>query len=136
MEITDSGVVKAQVEKVMKENGSISNTSGQGKDAVVPEGVAGWSWGAFLLNFIWSINNKVWIGLLSVIPYAGFVVMFILGLKGREWAWQARHWDSIEEFNRIQAKWSYWGIVSSAVGLLIIILVMIIAGNYILGNLS
>lgn len=27
--------------------------------AILPAGVRGWSWGAFLLNFIWAIGNRV-----------------------------------------------------------------------------
>ena len=33
----------------------------------IPDGVRGWSWGAFLLNWIWAIGNKTWIGLLALI---------------------------------------------------------------------
>jgi len=39
------------------------NTSGQGKDAIIPEGVKGWSSGAFFLGWIWAIGNKTWMGL-------------------------------------------------------------------------
>ncbi len=77
----------------------------------IPEGVRGWSWGAFLLNWIWSIGNNTWIGLLSLIPYLGFVMAVILGFKGREWAWRNKHWDSVEHFQRVQKRWSFWGVV-------------------------
>jgi hypothetical protein len=76
----------------------------------VPEGVKGWSWGAFLLNWVWAIGNRTWWGLLAIIPYVGFGVAIWLGLKGREMAWQARQWDSIDHFNRVQKKWSQWGV--------------------------
>jgi len=135
MEINDPEVVKAQVEKLMKGNESDSNTSGKGKGAVIPEGVAGWSWGAFLLNFIWSVNNNVWIGLLTIIPYVGLAVMFLLGFKGREWAWQSRHWDSVEEFIRIQKKWSYWAVVSSVITLVLAVIIMFFAEKLLLNNL-
>jgi hypothetical protein len=87
------------------------NTSGMGSNAIIPEGVKGWSWGAFLLNWIWSAFNNTWIGLLSFIPYVGFVMAIILGVKGREWAWRNKRWDSIEHFNRVQRKWSIWGAI-------------------------
>jgi type II secretory pathway pseudopilin PulG len=76
----------------------------------VPEGVKGWSWGAFLLNWIWAIGNRTWIGLLALIPYVGFVVAIWLGFKGREMAWKNKQWDSIEHFNRVQKKWSQWAV--------------------------
>lgn len=87
------------------------NTSGMGKGARIPEGVAGWSWGAFLLNWIWAIGNSTWIGLLCLVPYVGFVMSIILGVKGREWAWQNKRWDNIEHFQRVQRKWSMWGLI-------------------------
>lgn len=77
---------------------------------VVPEGIKGWSWGAFLLNWIWAIANKTWIGLLCFVPVVGIVMPFILGFKGREWAWENNSWESVEQFNRVQKKWSTWGI--------------------------
>lgn len=77
---------------------------------VLPEGVKGWSWGAFLLNWIWAISNKTWIGLLCFVPIVGIVMPFILGFKGREWAWENNSWESVEHFNRVQRKWSTWGI--------------------------
>lgn len=77
----------------------------------IPEGIKGWSWGAFLLNFIWAIGNKTWIGLLVFIPYLGWIMAFVLGFKGRECAWKNKEWDSVEHFNRVQKKWSYWGVV-------------------------
>jgi hypothetical protein len=76
----------------------------------VPPGVAGWSWGAFFLNWIWAIGNRTWIGLLAIIPYVGFVVAIWLGFKGREMAWKNGRWDSLDHFNRVQKKWSQWGV--------------------------
>ncbi|UNK50631.1 hypothetical protein MNR01_06400 [Lysobacter sp. S4-A87] len=87
------------------------NTSGMGKGAAIPKGVAGWSWGAFLLNWIWAVGNRTWIGLVCLIPYVGIVMAIILGMKGREWSWQNTRWDSVEHFQRVQRKWSIWGLV-------------------------
>lgn len=80
----------------------------------LPDGIKGWSWGAFLLNWIWAIGNRTWIGLLALIPYVGFGVAIWLGIKGREMAWKNGQWQSVEHFNRVQKKWSQW-----AVGILI-----------------
>ena len=76
----------------------------------IPPGIAGWSWGAFLWNWIWAIFNNTWIGLLALIPGVNIIMIFVLGVKGREWAWKNKQWDSVEHFNRVQRKWSVWGI--------------------------
>ena len=80
-------------------------------DSDIPEGVKGWSWGAFLLSWIWAIGNRTWIGLLALVPYIGFFVAVWLGIKGREMAWKNAQWDSVEHFNRVQRRWSIWGLV-------------------------
>ena len=87
------------------------NNSGGGSSIVPPPGLKGWSWGAFLLNWIWAIGNRTWIGLLAIVPYIGFIMVFYLGFKGREMAWRNKRWDSIDEFNRVQKKWSKWGVI-------------------------
>jgi len=88
-----------------------TNTSGQGKRHPLPEGVAGWSWGAFLLSWIWAIGNRTWWGLLGLIPGVGLVVRVVLGMNGRRWAWRNRRWDSVAHFNRVQRRWSVAGAV-------------------------
>lgn len=77
----------------------------------IPEGVKGWSWGAFLLSWIWAIGNRTWIGLLAIIPYVGLIVAIYLGIKGRELAWKNKQWDSLEHFNRVQKRWSIWSLI-------------------------
>jgi hypothetical protein len=86
------------------------NTSGQGSLAVIPREIGGWNWGAFLLSWIWAVGNSVWIGLLALIPYAGFIMAIILGVKGNEWAWRYKRWDSVEHFKRTQSTWTKWGL--------------------------
>lgn len=100
----------------------------------LPDGVRGWSWGAFLLTWIWAIGNRQWIGLpalvlylcsaieigsefryfhflpLALTPYIGIVFAVWLGAKGRETAWRRGKWDSLEHFNRVQHKWTVAGI--------------------------
>jgi hypothetical protein len=89
---------------------NVENNSGGGKGIVVPEDVKGWSWGAFLLNWVWAIGNRTWIGLLAFLPYIGFVVAIVLGMKGREWAWRNKRWESFEHFQTVQKRWSFWGV--------------------------
>lgn len=86
-----------------------------------PPGVKGWSWGGFFLSFIWAIPNKTWIGLLALVPVIGLPIPFLLGIKGREWAWRNRQWDSVEHFNRVQRQWAVWGVIFYLVALSLVI---------------
>jgi hypothetical protein len=103
------------------------NTSGQGGSAVVPAEIGGWNWGAFLLSWIWGVGNSVWIGLLALIPYLGLIMAIILGVKGNEWAWRYKKWDSVEHFKRTQRTWTKWGlgVVLGSIVLSILIWVLI-----------
>ena len=56
--------------------------------------------------------------MLAFIPYIGFIVSIVLGVKGREWAWQNKRWESVEHFNRVQRKWSLWGLVFIVIAVL------------------
>ncbi|MCE5313909.1 MAG: hypothetical protein ABFD49_02610 [Armatimonadota bacterium] len=87
-----------------------NNTSGGGSTVFVPLEVRGWNWGAFLLGWIWAIANRTWIGLLALVPYIGVIMWVVLGVKGNEWAWQNRRWDSVEQFKATQRVWAYWGL--------------------------
>ncbi len=103
-----SNVYEAPKSNLVKES---DNNSGQGKGTVPPEGIKSWSWGCFFLNWIWAIGNRTWIGVLAITPYVGFVMAIILGVKGREWAWQNKRWESVEHFQRVQKVWSFWGVL-------------------------
>jgi hypothetical protein len=86
------------------------NNSGGGSLIVPPPGIKGWSWAAFILDWIWAIGNKTWIGLCCLVPVVGFFLAFYLGIKGRELAWRNKRWDSIEHFNAAQRKWTWWAL--------------------------
>jgi hypothetical protein len=107
--------------------GSLVNSSGSGKDAVLPDGISGWSWGAFFLNWIWAAFNRTYIGLLALVPYVGFIMAIVLGVKGREWAWKNKRWESVEHFNAVQRRWSFWGVVLTLgiAGLGIVVAIMV-----------
>lgn len=83
----------------------------------LPEGIKGWSWGAFIFGWIWAIFNRTWIGILGLIPIVGFVMSFVLGFKGREWAWKNKQWESVEHFKRVQKNWSIAGFIFLAVAI-------------------
>jgi len=88
----------------------VENTSGQGKTATVPSEIKKWNWGAFFLNWIWGLGNKTYIALLCLIPLVNFVIAFILGANGSEWAWRNKRWESVEHFKRVQKKWGWIGL--------------------------
>lgn len=81
-----------------------------------------WSWGAFMFSLIWGIGNRVWISLLAIIPVLNIIMMFVLGFKGKQWAWETGRWKSIEELNASQSTWDFAGKVSFALLVLGIIL--------------
>jgi hypothetical protein len=77
----------------------------------VPPEIDRWSWGAFLLNWIWGVGNNTFIALLTLIPLFGILIMpFVLGAKGSGWAWRNGRRDSVEHFKRVQRSWAIWGI--------------------------
>jgi hypothetical protein len=100
------------------------------QDGPIPDGVKGWSWGAFLLNWVWAVGNRTWWGLLALVPYVGLVVAIWLGIKGREMAWKNGSWDSVEHFNRVQKKWSQWAVGLMLAAVLIGILAAIAVPAY------
>ena len=83
-----------------------------GLPAEIPPELDRWSWGAFLLHWIWGIGNGVFIALLVFVPILGIVIMpFVLGARGNAWAWRSRRWTSVEHFRRVQRLWTIWGVV-------------------------
>ena len=89
----------------------VENTSGQGRLTTIPEEVRGWNWGAFCLCWIWGIGNKVWIALLALLPFVGFIMNIVLGIKGNEWAWRNKRWNSVADFKTTQRTWAIVGLV-------------------------
>lgn len=56
------------------------------------------------MSWIWGIGNGVWISFLVLI--LGTIWSIVLGVKGNEWAWQNRHFESIQQFKETQAAWA------------------------------
>jgi len=77
----------------------------------IPPELDRWNWGAFLLNWIWGIGNNTYIALLTLVPFVGFIMPFVLGAKGSRWAWRNGRWDSVEHFKRVQRGWALWGAI-------------------------
>ena len=96
-----------------------TNTSGQGEASQFPKELSGWSWGGFLLGPIWGPCNGTYFALFMFVPVFGFIVQFMLGLKGREYAWRNKRWESEEDFLDTQRSWAIAGL--SLHGALIVI---------------
>jgi hypothetical protein len=96
-----------------------SNTSGQGKSAIVPASIKGWNWGALMLPGIWFLTNRVWfcawIWILGLIPNIGNFITFCFAIamaaNGNTWAWQSRQWNSVEAFKKHQRGWAIAGVI-------------------------
>ncbi len=118
----------------MEEKNTIENNSGQGAKCKVPDAVAKrFNWGAGCFNIIWGLFNKtikpfvlyliiyvilyilqqisknsdksLYLFLLMIGGLIGFGFFIYFGLKGNTWAWQNKHWKSIEHFYTIQKRW-------------------------------
>jgi uncharacterized protein YjbI with pentapeptide repeats len=100
------------------------NTSGQGRNGVVPREIQGWNWGGFLLPGLWFLSNQVWSGflmwifffipLINVCIILWFAIAF--GKRGNEYAWKSRPWNSIQAFRAHQRSWAiagfaFWGFI-------------------------
>lgn len=101
----------------------ITNNSGQGANSPVLDIVAKkFNWGAFWLSWIWGLGNKTYITfviliafILSIIPILGvFIPLGVsiwFGIKGNQWAWQNKKWESVEQFHRVQKIWAIIGTI-------------------------
>ena len=75
------------------------------------------------------MGNRVWIGLLALVPLVGLVMMFVLAIKGNRWAWEKKQWRDIEHFHDRQRKWAIAGLVVLALGIAIGVLVGLAGGG-------
>lgn len=114
----------------MKKNELVNNSGSAGKGSSIPDTVFGkFNWGAFGLTFIWGFFNKTPITLLFLvlllIPIGPLLNLFIaiwFGIKGNEWAWQNKKWESVEHFHLVQKKWA----IASAIVLFCFIFLLLL----------
>jgi len=128
--------------------GGVVNNSGQGPGTTVPAEVRGWSWAAFLMNWIWAIPHRAWLGLgLSLGGGLGdwglwylfhlhwsplsLIAWIVCGIKGNEWAWQNRRWESTQEFRDTQRVWVQWWLALFVLGLAMMFMVAITKSQHI-----
>lgn len=107
----------------------MENSSGQGAAATVPAEINRWSWGAFLLHWIWGIGNNTYIALLMFVPFVNLIMMFVLGAKGNAWAWRNKQWESVEQFQVVQRKWAKWAFIVYALFAVMVVAILVAAGS-------
>lgn len=61
-----------------------------------------WVWG-------WKYGKRLY-AILALIPGLNFVMAFVFGAKGNEWAWEHRSWPDVESFREEQRDWVRWGL--------------------------
>ncbi|MCB9948279.1 MAG: hypothetical protein H6842_10680 [Rhodospirillaceae bacterium] len=88
--------------------------------AGVPPEILGWNWGAFLLNFFWGIAHRVRPALLMVVPGINIFIAILLGARGNVLAWQAKPWESVAQFKRVQRQWARAGVIVLVLAVLVI----------------
>lgn len=113
--ISDINPTTVNQPQVVTPPSAATNNSGQGNAQSVPSEVKGWNWGAFFLTWIWGIGNNVWLALLALFPGLNLIIAIILGVKGREWAWQNKRWSSVEDFKHSQRTWAIVGLILTIV---------------------
>jgi len=89
-----------------------------GKNGAFPQELGGFNWGAFLMGWIWTLGMSNVIGFLLCF-FLGIIGNIIVGIKGNEWAWQSRKFDSVEQFRAVQHTWAVWGVVLLIISFLI-----------------
>jgi hypothetical protein len=130
----------------MQTAGNLQNDSGTGPTAKLPAELQGFNLGACLMTWIWSIGMQFWLGLLvipavfvlSFIPLIGPIAnigaMIFFGIKGNEWAWQHRRWDSAQQFRDTQRVWMYWGIGLFILGVVLAIFAFVAGMSFLAAN--
>lgn len=94
------------------------------------------NWGAFFGTWIWGIVNKsyytFWYWILWWTPI-GFYYKLICGLKGNEWAYKNRNWESVEQFNRAQEKQTLVFTILSVLVFPVLMFILVLAIACIIG---
>ena len=88
------------------------------------------NWGAFFGTFIWGLFNKTYIALLIIPLFLTPSWLFfgiILGIKGNEWAYKNKAYDSIEKFHKSQKKQAiFWSIVTPVLSIVLTVVLSVV----------
>ncbi len=110
------------------------------KGQAFPTRINSFNWAACIVTPIWGLFNNTPIAclafILPFIPYVGWLlsILFSLycGVKGNEWAWENKEWESINQFHAVQRKWAFWALAIETG----IIIALVSAGSYIFKYLT
>jgi len=124
----------------------VSKSMSQQASGAEPLNLSKWSWGAFVLSWIWGFFNGCWwmflikistfllVMLLWWVPFAvifisllDFGISVLFGVKGTEWAWNNRSWSSISNFKQTQDIWNKVGLSLFIFGIVIMVIVIILS---------
>jgi len=102
---------------------------------VVPKG---FNWGAFYFNWIWGLNHRKYLMLISLvigfIPYVGILGLPLaiwFGFQGNQWAWESGRFTTIEDMMACQRIWAKWALGVFLFWLVIGVIAVIILGSVI-----
>ncbi len=83
----------------------MSMIGGEGALETMPNELNQWNWAAFLWGPIWAWGHRVTLGWLFFIPYVNIVMFFVFGANANKWAWEAKKYQSVEQYKAKQKKW-------------------------------
>ena len=94
-----------------------------GNDPAVLPNLPKWNWGAFLLTWIWALGHGLHAVAILAFLFSGTgpVVGIVMGILGNELAWKYRPFPNYEEFRKVQAAWTKWGIIVFVVEVVVMI---------------
>ena len=112
-----------------------TNTDIRKRNLEIESAKNSWSWGGFLLNWIWGLGHSYWwpslvvlglfmLSLISILLFFPIGIIFIiilnvfsiamsifLGIKGNSIAWENGCFDNIEHFRSKERKWTIAGVI-------------------------
>jgi hypothetical protein len=106
-----------------------------GSSQVVPKG---FNWGAFYFNWIWGLNHRKYLMLISLvigfIPYVGILGLPLaiwFGFQGNQWAWESGRFTTIADMMACQRIWAKWALGVFLFSLVVGVIAVIILGSVI-----
>jgi len=83
----------------------------------IPSPIKGWSWGAFVFSWVWSLSAcpKFWflflvLDILFIFPLT-LIPRIWLGFYGHRLAWMYNMSQNTNRFKREMAIWDMWGMI-------------------------
>lgn len=97
------------------------------KNGPFPPELAHWNWGAFFLGWIWALGMSNILAFLLCF-FLGTIGNVIVGIKGNEWAWQTKKFESVEQFKAIQHSWAVFGVILFIISILLSVGIVLFTG--------